>query len=419
MSYAIFRVEPINKLKDLGQIGAHNTRTKEAYKSNPDIDKSKSINNINLVPITHKDYYTSYMNLVKDYKKQHDEKQKIERENRKKTFSQMLDDSNSVVADELLFTSDKEFFKDMTRNEIIKWAECCMDFVYEDIGYDKWQILNATIHMDEKTPHLHCVVVPLIKKFDKRSNQEKWTISKKQYIKDKNYLSTLQDKYHERMINNSYDLDRGIKNSDNEHIDIKQYKKITRKLNLEIESKNNKLNNAMEELESKMETNKETIFDKDYVKIRKDTFDSMKNVIEQTKKVAELQPKIQKIYNEVDEYAKSYKYLEKENINIQKEVKYLKNKNNKLEDEKETLISYINTILKAIKDFFRHLLQIGNEKVKEATTNEIKDYYDNEDFDKDDIYDIAIDTTKEDELFEYADIDKLYSKENNYDDFEI
>lgn len=419
MSYAIFRVEPINKLKDLGQIGAHNTRTKEAYKSNPDIDKSKSINNINLVPITHKDYYTSYMNLVKDYKKQHDEKQKIERENRKKTFSQMLDDSNSVVADELLFTSDKEFFKDMTRNEIIKWAECCMDFVYEDIGYDKWQILNATIHMDEKTPHLHRVVVPLIKKFDKRSNQEKWTISKKQYMKDKNYLSTLQDKYHERMINNSYDLDRGIKNSDNEHIDIKQYKKITRKLNLEIESKNNKLNNAMEELESKMETNKETIFDKDYVKIRKDTFDSMKNVIEQTKKVAELQPKIQKIYNEVDEYAKSYKYLEKENINIQKEVKYLKNKNNKLEDEKETLISYINTILKAIKDFFRHLLQIGNEKVKEATTNEIKDYYDNEDFDKDDIYDIAIDTTKEDELFEYADIDKLYSKENNYDDFEI
>ena len=347
MSYAIFRVEPVNKLKDLGQIGAHNTRTKEAYKSNPDIDKSKSINNINLVPITHKDYYTSYMNLVKDYKKQHDEKQKIERENRKKTFSQMLDDSNSVVADELLFTSDKEFFKDMTRNEIIKWAECCMDFVYEDIGYDKWQILNATIHMDEKTPHLHCVVVPLIKKFDKRSNQEKWTISKKQYMKDKNYLSTLQDKYHERMINNSYDLDRGIKNSDNEHIDIKQYKKITRKLNLEIESKNNKLNNAMEELESKMETNKETIFDKDYVKIRKDTFDSMKNVIEQTKKVAELQPKIQKIYNEVDEYAKSYKYLEKENINIQKEVKYLKNKNNKLEDERT--ISIIEETLKKIE----------------------------------------------------------------------
>lgn len=414
MSYAIFRVEPINKLKDLGQIGAHNTRTKEAYKSNPDIDKSKSHNNINLVPITHNDYYSSYMNLVKDYKKQHEEKQKTEREDRKKSFSQMLDDSNSVVADELLFTSDKEFFKDMSKDEIIKWANCCMDFVYEDIGYSKNQVLNATIHLDEKTPHLHCVVVPLIKKYDKRSNKEKWTISKKQYMKDKNYLSILQDKYHERMINNSYDLDRGIKNSDNEHIDIKQYKKITRKLNIELTSKNEKLNKSMEELQNKMTSNKETIFDKEYVKIKKDTFDSMNKVIEQTKKVMEIQPKIQKLYNEVDEYAKSYKYLEKENDNIKKEVKYLKIKNQKLEQENNNLISYIKAILKAIKEFFRKVLQLGNEKTKQATVTEIKDYYDNEDFNKDDIYDIAKDTDKEKELFDYADIDNFYSKDDDF-----
>ncbi len=415
MSYAIFRVEPINKLKDLGQIGAHNTRTKEAYKSNPDIDKSKSHNNIQLVPITHKDYYSSYMNLVKDYKKQHDEKQKTERENRKKSFNQMLDDSNSVVADELLFTSDKEFFKNMSKEEILRWANCCMDFVYEDIGYKKEQILHSTIHMDEKTPHIHCVVVPLIKKYDKRSDKEKWTISKKYYMKDKNYLSTLQDKYHERMVSNGFDLDRGIKNSDNEHIDIKQYKKITRKLNVELTSKNERLNKSMEELESKMSSNKETIFDKDYVKVKKDTFDSMNKVIEQTKKVMEIQPKIQKVYNEVDEYARSYKSLEKENENIQKEVKYLKIRNQKLEQENDKLISYIKNILKAIKEFFRKMLQLGNDKTKEATTSKIKDYYDNEDFDKDDIYDIAKDTDKEDELFDYADIDNYYSKDEDFD----
>ena len=231
-------------------------------------------------------------------------------------------------------------------------------------------------------------------------------------MKDKNYLSTLQDKYHERMINNGYDLDRGIKNSDNEHIDIKQYKKITRKLNIELTSKNEKLNKSMEELETKMSSNKETIFDKEYVKIKKDTFNSMNKVIEQTKKVMEMQPKIQKVYNEVDTYAKSYKYLEKENENIQKEVKYLKIKNQKLEQENNNLVFYIKVILKAIKSFFRELLQIGNDKVKEATTTEIKDYYDNEDFDKDDVYDIAIDTDKEDELFDYADIDKYYSKDD-------
>lgn len=59
---------------------------------------------------------------------------------------------------------------------------------------------------------------------------------------------------------------------------------------------------------------------------------------------------------EVGEYAKLYRSLEKESENIQKEVKYLRIKNEKLEKENDNLISYINAILKAIKDFFRHLL---------------------------------------------------------------
>ena len=36
--------------------------------------------------------------------------------------------------------------------------------------------------MDELTPHIHCVVVPLVKKLDKRTNAERLTISKKQFF---------------------------------------------------------------------------------------------------------------------------------------------------------------------------------------------------------------------------------------------
>lgn len=71
-----------------------------------------------------------------------------------------------------------------------------------------------------------------------------------------------------------------------------------------------------------------------------------------------------KEHKEVGEYAKLYRSLEKESENIQKEVKYLRIKNEKLEKENDNLISYINAILKAIKNFFRHLLQIGNDKKK-------------------------------------------------------
>ena len=68
MSYAIFRSESINTIKDLGQIGAHNKRDKKAYKSNPDIDISKTKKNIEIVPLNEK-YSKGYYELVKEYKK--------------------------------------------------------------------------------------------------------------------------------------------------------------------------------------------------------------------------------------------------------------------------------------------------------------------------------------------------------------
>ena len=229
MNYAIFRSESINTLKDLGEIGAHNKRDKKSYKSNPDIDMSRSKYNIEIVSLNDR-YSKGYYELVKDYKKEYEEKQKTTREDRRKSFDKMLDDSNSVVADELMFTSDNDFFKNMSKKDIKKWADSCMEFVYNDLGYEKWQILHSVVHMDEKTPHMHCVVVPLIKKFDKRTNTEKYTISKKNYMKSGTYISELQDKYWKRMNDSGFKLERGIKNSDNEHISLKEFKKITRKL---------------------------------------------------------------------------------------------------------------------------------------------------------------------------------------------
>ena len=127
----------------------------------------------------------------------------------------MVDDSNNVVADELLFTSDNDFFKGM---------------------------------------------------------------SKKQYIKDKAHLSALQDKYYQRLIDNGFDLERGIKNSDNEHISIKEFKKITKKLDNRLEKQNYLMTRDFEELEEKLKTSKPTITGKE-VKIDKDTYDTLKSGI--------------------------------------------------------------------------------------------------------------------------------------------
>ena len=101
LNYAIFRSEPIYTINDLAQIGAHNKREKKAYNSNPDIKLELTKNNIELVPLTDK-YVKGFYNLTKEYKKEHDKRMENERDDRKRTFKEMLDKSNNVVADELL-----------------------------------------------------------------------------------------------------------------------------------------------------------------------------------------------------------------------------------------------------------------------------------------------------------------------------
>ena len=410
LNYAIFRSQQIMTLNDLAQIGSHNKREKQAYKSNSDIKLELRDNNIELVPLESK-YVKGFKELTREYEKEHNERQKTERDDRKKTYSQMLNKSRNVVADELLFTATHKFFENMNKDDIIDWANTCMEFVYNDLGYTKSQVLHATIHLDEETPHLHCVVVPLVKKYDKRTNTERYTISKKQYIRDKYHLSELQDKYHKRLTEKGYDLERGIKGSNRKHLKTKELKKVTRYYENKVNVINTRIDNAMNEFEEKMKTTKNILFNKTHVLVEKDTFESINKVIKESKKAIEFQPKLQQLFNEVDNYTKSHQTLEKENERLTTRV-------NKLTKDNTKLKTRLETILKAIKEFFRKLLQIGNEIVKETTTSEIKEYYDMKEFNSNYIYDISKGTTKEDELFDYADIPSYYKtrkKAYNYE----
>ena len=422
LNYAIFRSEPIMTTMDLSQIGSHNKREKKAYNSNPDIDIERTKDNIELVSLNEK-YLKGFDNLTKEYKKEHEERMKTERKSRQKKYHDMLNSSRNCVADELLFTATHKFFDGMDRNQIKEWADTCMEFVYKDLGYTKEQVLHSVVHLDEETPHIHCVVVPLVNKLDNRTKTYRYTISKKQYIKDKFQLSELQDKYHQRLTEKGYDLERGIKGSDNKNIKIKEYKKITRKLNHDLNVRNEMFDNAMNDFEENMKSNKNTIFDK----VKKETFDSMNKVIDESKKIREIQPKLQTIFNEVDKYASSYKTLEKENFKYKKEIDNLELKNNDLETSNNNLLNTINYLFKILKKFLRKLLQRGNDYTKDETSSFIKDCYDEKEFDMNDVVGISRGTTKQDELFEYVEAPyylksrvKDYEKyEKNKDDFEI
>lgn len=151
---------------------------------------------------------------------------------------------------------------------------------------EAFNVTRQTISSWEN-PHLHCVVIPLVKKLDKRTNAKKYTISKKIYIRDKINLSQLQDKYHQRLTEKGYDLERGIKGSNVKNQKTMELKKTTRYYENKVDVINSKLDKAMNDFEDKMKTTKSIPFNKTHMLIEKETFESMNNVIKETKKVAE------------------------------------------------------------------------------------------------------------------------------------
>ena len=72
----------------------------------------------------------------------------------------------------------------------------------------------------------------------------------------------MQDKYHKRLTEKGFDLERGIKGSDNVNINIRELKKITRKLNLDLNNKTQRLSESVKDLQDKMKSNKNVLFDK-------------------------------------------------------------------------------------------------------------------------------------------------------------
>ena len=417
MSYAIFRSQPIKTLQDLSQIGSHNKREKDVYKSNPDIKLDRIKDNIELVRCNEK-YVKKFYELTKDYKKEHEERQKNIREDRRKSYYRMVNDARNVVADELLFTSDSLFFKNKSKEEILRWANTCMDFVYNDLGYTKEQVLHSTIHMDEKTPHIHCVVIPLVKKLDKRTNTERYTISKKQYIKNNEHLSELQDKYHNRLVKAGFDLERGLKGGTAENINIREFKKMTRRLDKSLEKSTLLLNDDYNDLKVKLNKSKPTITGKE-VKIDKDTYQTLNKFMSTAKRIIEDIPKTQSMVKTLEEYTKIFRSTQRENIQLKKEVNRLELENEEIKQENNRLENLIYNLLQRLKDLFKKILHIGTDKEKDSVSDEIKYHYDNNYYNDLDLFYISKGTTKERDIFEYIGyIRKGYHREKD-DDFDI
>lgn len=207
MSYAIVRNEKLTRAEVNGKC-THNDRKAKCH-TNKDIDPTK----------THLNYYIKKNNYT--YTKEFDKLRK------EQNLAGHLRE-NSIIMCQMIFTSDQEFFDRIGEAETKRYFEESYKFIcnYKNLG--EKNIISAVVHLDEGTPHLHLMFVPVVHTKDKDGNDiEK--ICARDFWKGRDSYRKLQDAYFEHVKSKGFDLERGlyVEETNRKNLSVKEFKKVT------------------------------------------------------------------------------------------------------------------------------------------------------------------------------------------------
>ena len=207
MSYAIIRNDKLTRVDAQGSY-IHNDRRSKGH-SNKDIDPTR----------THLNFWCKKNELtyIKEFdkiKKEYDLKGTIR--------------SNSNIICEMMITSDNAFFNKIGLEETKRYFKESYKFVcnYKNLG-EKY-IVSAAVHLDETTPHMHLVYIPVIHTKDKEGKDID-KICCRDFWKGRDSYRQLQNAFHKYITSKGFDLERGlpVEETGAKHEKIEDLKKLT------------------------------------------------------------------------------------------------------------------------------------------------------------------------------------------------
>lgn len=118
---------------------------------------------------------------------------------------------DAIVLAQCMVTSDLSFFLNCDDNQRKSFFKDSFEFIKE--VYDYKNIISATVHLDEKTPHMHVNFIPI-------TNDNR--LSAKTLL-NRDHLRNLHDMFYKK-VGKKYNLERGIKGSTAKHIGVLTFK---------------------------------------------------------------------------------------------------------------------------------------------------------------------------------------------------
>ena len=177
MAYAIIRIEK-RKIGSCAAIEKHHERKKEQYKSNPNIDPALTPLNYHLVQPT-KSYRMMALERIEE----------VGAKRRK----------DSVVLQDGLLTASPEWIMEKSPEEQAEYFNYAFEFLKDRYGDANFK--SVVVHLDEATPHMHFVFVPIT---------EDGRLSSKDVMGGPKGMTKLQDDFYEFMARKYPELSRGM-----------------------------------------------------------------------------------------------------------------------------------------------------------------------------------------------------------------
>lgn len=216
MSYAILRTRKITTEGQIGGMQKHNDRTNNVLNADAEL---------------------THMNSTFSISKSNDLRTDIEQR------LSVLDSKvkkNNVLAIEHLMTFSPDFISLKKekhgdrmilrgdKKDIENWNDfnkSCIKWLTDRYGVNN--IVHISTHFDEKTPHLHAYVVPIVEKTKKWKNKNgegekiSKTLSARDFLGGKELMKEMQDSFHHAVSH--LGLKRGVKGSVAKHEHIQKY----------------------------------------------------------------------------------------------------------------------------------------------------------------------------------------------------
>lgn len=222
---------------------------------------------------------------------------------------------NQVRAIRILLSGTHQTMKAVEKNKQLgNWCKDNLDWLKETFGEEN--LVSAVLHMDEKTPHIHATIVPIVKGERRKLKQAKQIANKTSPknnnhnrlcaddVMARNMLKHYQNTYALAMT--KYGLRRGIEGSKAKHISTIDYYRDLSLKNQKLEQEKNRREAELKKLEKTVSTKK--------------VFNNLNNVLTGSKT----------------------KRLEKENDQIKKELNEIKIQNKQEKDKTEQTILKLN-----------------------------------------------------------------------------